>query len=244
MSSHIYIFRSSLLYLKRERKLRGHWEDMDCDPWVYPTTDKAELLAADPGVWAVDNFLDDREVDKLSHVLQKHMEDIDSPCSVGDDGRKCLWINPNDLEYGQEYLMQIRTKVGSLWPQFSLTDETGVYNVPKGKTDPFGYHLDPWVVTAIVFLSEDDGQGANAIFPLAGPNGLTVTPKKGMALTWITKHEDGKPNENHSHGFQGTTPDSKEKVIMAHNFVISPEELLNVAGEDGTRTCRNLKGVP
>lgn len=220
-------------------------------PWTEPNDDDnyVELLVNDPGVWAVNDFLDIEEVNKLKHLLQKHGDQVgDSPCGVP-DGRKCYWFTAadgltNNNYYDEEdskFFMQIKAKIQALWPQFNIRDGTGVYVVPEGKTDPYippyhaGVSMDTsddkyWPATTIIYLEDGDGEGGDTIFPYAGSDGLVVKPKRVMAVTWLIMHADGKVNENHGHGFQATTPESKKKLLMTQNHYISSEELYTLLG--------------
>lgn len=198
----------------------------------------------------MNDFLDMEEVSKLKHLLQKHGDQVgDSPCGVP-DGRKCYWFTGADGltninyydEEDLEFFLQIRSKVQALWPQFNVRDGTGVYYVPEGKTDPYippyhaGVSMDTsddkyWpATTTIIYLEDGDREGGDTIFPYSGSDGLVVTPKKGMALTWLIMHADGKVKENHVHGFQATTPQSKKKLLMTQNHYISSEELYTLLG--------------
>ena len=58
------------------------------------------------------------------------------------------------------------------------------------------YHADPQLLTFNVYLS--DG-GANIIFPNAD---VQVTPKAGMALTYINLHKGGYRNHMADHAVQ------------------------------------------
>ena len=235
---------------------------MDCDPWVYPASDKANLLAKDPGIWTIENFLTEEEVDKLTKIYLGYEETIageDFPCSKSQDAKdskRCVLLSADDLlnnhhnKEDNEFFMQILGKVMSLWPQFKPVEKSFVYDVPKGEHPPLQYHWHTYenesrsrVSSTGIFLTDDDGEGAGFIFPFAGSDGLYVPPKKGMALTWLNVHEDGTFNKNHVHGVQGTTPQSERKLAFAQDyFVDSVDVLLN--RDDRSRTCRNLKGVP
>jgi hypothetical protein len=108
----------------------------------------------------------------------------------------------------------------------NLLETNGVYDVPKGNADPFGYHWDPnFECTTIIFLSDNnDDEEGNVIFPFAGDSGLSVAPRKGMALTWLTKRADGTVNESHAHGIQAS-PDNAQ-LIAAFNHAWEEESSL------------------
>lgn len=214
----------------KRRMLEG--KDME------PKSDNAELLAEDPGIWTIPNFLNSADTIKLANLLEKYRDNVGpSPCSQNSpDVRNCIYFKENDLvnqNYGEGenlFYNQIRAKVQSLWPQFILLETNGVYDVPKGNTNPFGYHWDPnFECTTVIFLSDNDDQEGNVIFPFVGDGGLSVAPRKGMALTWLTKSADGTINESHAHGIQASP--ASAQLISAHNYVwgesslVPPEEL-------------------
>ena len=254
MSSHKYIFCSSLLYLKRERKLRGNWEDVDCDPWVYPTTDKeAKMLATNPGIWTIGSFLTNEEVDKLAHLYQEHGTNAgDNPCSKLDHSIQCRRITPDNFleihgnQEDHEFFMNVMAKVQALWPEFNPVEKTQFFDVPEGKQAPFHYRWQQHgrVATVNIFLTDDDDQGGKYVFPLTGNEVSTVSPKKGMALTWLNVDADGAYTKKAVNGLQGTTPDSGNKLVFSTKFVVNNMDELSNMAEAETRTCRNLKGVP
>mmetsp|Transcript_59547 Transcript_59547/g.176576 ORF Transcript_59547/g.176576 Transcript_59547/m.176576 type:complete len:405 (-) Transcript_59547:222-1436(-) len=52
-------------------------------PWAYPSTDKSILLANDPGIWIVENFLTDEQSDALLKIVKKNGYDkgMFGPCT-------------------------------------------------------------------------------------------------------------------------------------------------------------------
>lgn len=57
--------------------------EQDRAPWASPSSDKAALLASDPGIWMVDDFLTNEESDKLIGMIKKHgyEKSMFGPCS-------------------------------------------------------------------------------------------------------------------------------------------------------------------
>ena len=227
---------------------------MDCDPWVYPTTDKeAKILATNPGIWTIGSFLTDEEVDKLAHLYQEHGTNAgDNPCSRFDHSIQCRRItSDNFLEIhgnheDHEFFMNVKAKVQALWPEFNPVEKTQFFDVPEGKQAPFHYRWQQHgrVATVNIFLTDDDDQGGKYVFPLTGNEVTTVSPKKGMALTWLNVDADGAYTKKAVNGLQGTTPESGNKLVFSTKFVVNNmDELSNMVGAE-TRTCRNLKGVP
>lgn len=210
-----------LLHLQRGRKLQ-----VNDHPWTSPNSENAELLEEDPGIWVIPNFLNNDDTIKLANLLEKYRDDTGpSPCSrTAPDGRNCIYFTENEVSQNYEedeavFYSNIRNKVQALWPQLNLLETNGIYDVPKDKTDPFGYHWDhSFESTTLIFLTDnDDGRGGNFVFPFAGPNGVTVTPKKGTVLTWLSRRSDGEMNKSHAHGIQATAPGSSQ-LISVHNF--------------------------
>ena len=184
---------------------------MDCDPWVYPTTDKeAELLATSPGVWTIDSFLTNEEVDKLASLYQEHgLNAGDNPCSSFrfDHAIQCRRITPDNFlkvhgnQEDHEFFLNIKAKVQALWPQFNPVYKHQFFDVPVGKQAPFHYRWQQHgrVATVNIFLTDDDRQGGKYVFPLTGDEVLTVSPKKGMVLTWLNVDAGATPYQTYPH---------------------------------------------
>ena len=79
-------------------------------PWASPSSEKAALLASDPGIWTVDNFLTNEESNKLIDMLKKngHEKGLFGPCSdpeLQEEGhphfespnRHCFKMSPETL---------------------------------------------------------------------------------------------------------------------------------------------------
>ena len=93
----------------------------DGAPWVSPSFDKAALLASNPGIWMVDDFLNDKESDKLIGMIKKngYEKSMFGPCSdpklqaqghphYETPNRQCFKISPetvhNELFYKKAQL--------------------------------------------------------------------------------------------------------------------------------------------
>ena len=77
----------------------------------------------------------------------------------------------------------------------------------------------------------EEGAGGDTVFPLVGEDGLSVSPQKGTALTWLNIHADGLLKEKSLHGVQATTHESSGRTIITQKFFLPPEELPEVTGQ-------------
>ena len=87
-------------------------------------------------------------------------------------------------------------------------------------------------VTVVVYLTDsEEGAGGDTVFPLVGENGLSVSPQKGTALTWLNFDADGLLKEKSLHGVQATAHESSGRIILTQRFSLSPEEFPEVTGQ-------------
>ena len=213
-------------------------------PWASPAADGAELLAADPGIWSLPGFLDEELVDKLKTLLDKYGNDLGhyQDCfPLFPEEKKCFHFTPFLAETDQddsELYLEVRAKIQSIWPQFYLREYLSVQE-QKGHAGPTDYHTDgqgtPKQATVIIYLTNsEEGTGGDTVFPLVGEDGLSVSPRKGMALTWLNLHADGRSKEKSLHGAQATTHESSGRSIITQKFFLSPEELPEVTGKENS----------
>jgi hypothetical protein len=206
--------------------------------------DGAELLAADPGIWKLPDFLDDELVDKIKILADKYGNALGhyQRCSIFTmpEEKKCLRLIPALTETDKvdhELSLELRAKFQSIWPQFHLREHLSVYDQKRGSVDPAEYHYDGIGIghmpaTVLIYLADsEEGTGGDTVFPLVGEDGLAVSPKKGTALTWLNIHADGLLKENSIHGAQATTSESSGRMILTQKFSISPEEFPEVTGQ-------------
>ena len=211
-------------------------------PWATPAADGAELLAADPGIWTLPGFLDKELVDKLKALADKYGNALGhyGKCgSTNPEEKKCFRFTPFLAETdqdGSELYLEVRAKIDSIWPQFHHRDYFTMLE-QKGKAGPVDYHFDglsTWHMpaTVVIYLTDsEEGAGGDTVFPLVGEDGLSVSTRKGTALTWLNAHADGLIKEKSTHGAQATTDDSSRRMILTQNFFLSPEEFPEVTGQ-------------
>ena len=130
----------------------------------------------------------------------------------------------------------MRAKINSIWPQFHLRDYfTAIHH--KGSAGPSDYHRDgndAWYMpaTVLIYLTDsEEGTGGDTVFPRVGEDGLSVSPRKGMALTFLNVHADGLLKEKSIHGVQATTDESSGRTILTQKFFLSPEDFSELTGQ-------------
>ena len=216
-------------------------------PWAAPAVDGAELLAADPGIWTLPEFFDEELAEKIKALVDKYGNDLGQyhDCSlvnrapINPEEKKCFRFTPSLAETDKddsELYLKVRAKIKSIWPQFRLRDYFTVLD-QKGYAGPVDYHLDglsTWHMpaTVIIYLTDgEEGTGGDTVFPLVGENVVSVSPRKGTALTWLNVHADGLIKENSIHGVQATTDESSGRTILTQKFFLSPEEFSELIGQ-------------
>lgn len=205
--------------------------------WASPASDEAELIAADPGIWAIPGFLDDEMVNKLKALIEKYSDWL--ACSpINADEKNCFKFTKETAVQNEEdhkVHMEILNKIQALWPQFYLRDYFHVNENPPGEVGPTKLHFDGLTLkhmpcTVLIYLSDsDESSGGKTVFPYAGDDdddndAVTVTPRKGMALTWLNTHSNGQMKEKSFHGVQATTPSSQGRLIITQKFFFPAED--------------------
>lgn len=75
--------------------------------------------------------------------------------------------------------------------------------------------------TASMVMYLTDG-GAGIFFPNAN---VTITPQRGLAVTWLNVHSDGSHNNAANHGVQAMPKGVQDRVSLNIHFSFSPQEI-------------------
>lgn len=149
-------------------------------------------------------------------------------------GKNCLMLTDNVVELfsedDQSTVSALKSKSKSVWPNYTSTNPL-VYQKTLSDTDSFNYHIDGQdlyqerniiaPVTTIIYLS--DG-GSQIVFPRANNGeGLRITPKAGMAITFFNIDDKEVPNMKAVHGVERTSADADPRMMIQDKFVYAPE---------------------
>ena len=229
----------------------AHPNVLDDEPWLIPSAGNAKLLAANPGIWTVDNFLDQSELHRVATLIEKYgiNGEMFGPCKTDSptdssphprSGKECFKISPETVCAGPYsicprivgtdgedavFLQHLFDKVNKVLQLPKPIDSNIKIQNSFGGTPPVDLHVDPQVLTFNVYLS--DG-GANIIFPNAD---VQVTPKAGMALTFLNHHKGGYRNPMADHAVQAHPENVGNRTILHFEFRPSPEEFASLFRE-------------
>ena len=208
-------------------------------PWALPNESSAELLASNPGIWKMDNFIPDTIVDQMLSVFDADARfdrcngEAHAHLKCKECFRLSLQNSVNDEERSMlEYLFK---KLNNVWP--SEQEQRDYLYVQKTHPDcgPTLVHRDVMehdyarsaTATTVFYLT--DGAGAGVFFPnvdsIKNETGIAIKPKTGMALTWLNVHPDGTHNVAASHGIQATPASDTIRYAISYRITLSDEEL-------------------
>jgi hypothetical protein len=205
------------------------------EPWVVPTiNDGVELLAHDPGLFSIENFLNEKEVEDLVSLMHNIGEErgMFGPCANYELGptssqpsinKKCFKMSPSFICEGPYQfstcahssptqdgatIAHLQEKVHASLSRDLEISPFVKFQLSTGNTPPVGLHEDIHeVLTFLIYLS--DG-GAPTVFPGVE---VEITPKKGTAIMWTNVLEDGTPNTNAFHAVKAHAEGEGERTV-------------------------------
>ena len=219
---------------------------VDIKPWAYPLAEKTNLIASNPGIWSIENFLDQNEIDMLIGIANKYGHDLDmfGPCrdekkdmlnAHPGQGKECFKISPQNVcdgPYGiskcdtdtqledAPFINSLMKKVKNVWKTNMDPHPYAKFQLTSGGTGPMHLHYDRRAITFIFYVN--DG-GAGTIFPNAN---ITLTPKRGLAYTWLNYDENGRRNTMADHMVQANPQSAGERLSVSFEMRGTPENFL------------------
>ena len=222
------------------------------EPWITPSIDNAVLLANDPGIWSVRNFLSLAEADKMLALVRKYGKELGfyGPCkhehnhratthAHPSEGKACFKISstnvcegPYDLSACEAethaadgaFIESIISRFGSMWPFDVAPGPYAKFQLSLGDTPPVDLHVDAEKTISFVLYLTDGG--AAMLFPYAN---VTVTPEKGTAHTWLNSYKDGTRNPMADHAVQAHPLSAGERLVMLFEVCTPPQDILAAA---------------
>ena len=210
---------------------RNDPDDADYEPWIVPTI-KHKVLAKNPGIFELENFLSEQEVEEFVHIIKKNGNNgLFGPCSdykknpfgsQVDSNKLCFKMSKDTMCEGPyqfsscsyttspedaAFIERLHEKIRS-----SLSVEVEMaphvkFQIAEGDTPPFGLHEDINNVITVNFYLTDGG--ATTVFPYAG---VEVIPRKGNAVVWLNVREDGTSNHNAFHAVKHQPAEAGERI--------------------------------
>ena len=210
---------------------RNDPDDADYEPWIVPTI-KHKVLAKNPGIFELENFLSEQEVEEFVHIIKKNGNNgLFGPCadyvknpfaSQVPDNKLCFKMSketmcegpyqfsscsyttsPEDAAFIERLHERIRS---SLSVELEMSPFFK-FHVAQGDTPPFDLHEDINNVITVNFYLTDGG--ATTVFPYAG---VEVVPRKGTAVVWLNVREDGTSNHNAFHAVKYQPAEEGERI--------------------------------
>jgi hypothetical protein len=208
----------------------------DVEPWMTPNhpKSKAELIASDPGIWKIPDFLDQSIVQRMLETFTN--DERFERCIGGAHNhlkcKQCFKLSSsNSLDADEvELVQELLKKLQTLWPSENQQPDYLYVQRTEGDCDATLVHKDfsdhdlSKSPTVTVAFSLSDG-GAGVFFPEID---VIVPPEAGMALTWLNVHEDGSYNPAASHGVQSTPKDGGIRYSITYRIILSDEEMIAV----------------
>ena len=210
--------------------------------WASPKNSSgAMLLAADPGIWTIENFLSVSEMEDLFELVDKygHGLDLFGSCFGYDTSphpstnKVCMKISSetvcpgpyhkctHDTEPEDAVLVNnILDKVNQVWSFGETSSPFIKFQLSMGGTPAVSYHADYFPVTFLVYLHEG---GASTVFPNVN---VEIQPKKGMAVMFLNQYSNGRRNPKADHAVQAQPASAGNRMVMQFEFHASPQDLL------------------
>lgn len=202
-------------------------------PWATPSHSGAELVKANPGIWKIDNFIDEDTVTRMMKVFEGNDNRFERCNGNPHDHlmcKQCFRLSiGNSINDDEEKLVNdLMGKLNSLWP--SNNEQRDYLYVQRTEPDchPTLVHKDvtEYDVTksataSVVFYLSQGGGGV--FFPHAD---LVIPPEKGMALTWLNVHPDGEYNIMAGHGIQAMPKEGNVRYALSYRINLTDEEMV------------------
>jgi hypothetical protein len=205
---------------------------MDDPPWLRPTTSGATLVANDPGIWKIPGFLDDPLVERLLHSLSEQEKDGTTARFEGCVGqshahlerKKCFRLSANTARDADERALveDLLVRLNEVWPNDAEQRDYMYVQRTEAGCGMTEVHKDlqetdlKRLATATVVFYLTDG-GAGVFFPYPG---ITISPERGMAITWLNVHPDGSFNNWAAHGVQATPDGIPDRISLSFRITL------------------------
>jgi len=201
-------------------------------PWASPSsTHDATLVVENPGIWILEDFLTDQEVQDITAAIGRVEAQQDKFHACGPShGKKshCAYLGAKDAitDADKAAFSSILSKVQAVWgqhDQLDLSKQRDFFFVQRMAlgNPPTKMHMDyksdGSIATVSVVLYLNDS-AAGTVFDTT-----TLKPKKGRMATWLNLHSDGSPNRNSTHGIQALPTHGTERLAMAYSFFFDHE---------------------
>ena len=197
----------------------------EMQPWIAPDRAGTKLIAADPGLWSIENFLSPDEADKLLDLMKRNGEDrgLWGSCrhesqitnAHPHENKQCFKISTENAcegpykvsscehvveEPDSGFVDMLLRRFEVMWSKDVQASSYIKFHHTQGDTLPMALHMDAGTsISMVVYLS--DG-GAETLFPFVGADGFSNAPKMGSALAWLNVEANGSRNHKASHAVQ------------------------------------------
>jgi hypothetical protein len=214
-----------------DRKLQEEASDIT-HPWASPSsTHDATLVVENPGIWILEDFLTEQEVQDITVAIKRveAQPDIFDACGPSHGKQsQCAYLGAKDAitDADKAAFTSLLSKIQAVWGhhgQLDLSKQRDLFFVQRMAlgNPPTKMHMDfkedASIAPVSVVLYLDDSK-AGTVFETT-----TLKPKKGRMATWLNVNSDGSPNLRSSHGVQGLPENGTERLTMSYSFFFDHE---------------------
>jgi hypothetical protein len=196
-----------------------------------PIQPTAELIAKNPGIWKIQDFIDPNLVQRMLETFA-YDERFERCNGEPHEHLKCkqcfrLSLSSSRETEEKELIHELIQKIKDLWPSGNTQRDYLYVQRTEPDCDGTLVHKDVTehdfsksATATIVFYLSDGGAGV--FFPTSN---VIIPPKAGMAVTWLNVHEDGSHNKAAEHGIQATPKDAGIRYSLTYRITLSGEEM-------------------
>ena len=217
-------------FTEEEEEILGNTADEE-EPWMAPIQPTAELVAKNPGIWKIQDFIDPNLVQTMleTFAYDERFERCNGEPHEHLKCKQCFRLSPSssrDTEE-KELIHELIQKIKDLWPSGNTQRDYLYVQRTEPDCDGTLVHKDVTehdfsksATATIVFYLSDGGAGV--FFPTSN---VIIPPKAGMAVTWLNVHENGSHNKAAEHGIQATPKDAGIRYSLTYRITLSGEEM-------------------
>ena len=217
-------------FTEDEEEILGNTADKE-EPWMAPIQPTAELIAKNPGIWKIQDFIDPNLVQRMleTFAYDERFERCNGEPHEHLMCKQCFRLSPSssrDTEE-KELIHELIQKIKDLWPSGNTQRDYLYVQRTEPDCDGTLVHKDVTehdfsksATATIVFYLSDGGAGV--FFPTSN---VIIPPKAGMAVTWLNVHEDGSHIKAAEHGIQATPKDAGICYSLTYRITLSGEEM-------------------
>jgi len=212
---------------------------------------ESTLLASNPGIWSVANFISEDELDQILQMVEKYGtgHGLWGPCKNVStqpidahpvEGKGCFKISPESaceaphelFEFAEcdrktdpadsIFVADLISRFESMWPDLAHLPVNPFLMFQRSEGGTPPVDLHSDHFFVTILLYLSDG-GASTVFPRAN---VTITPEKGMATTFLNYDENGDRKPHADHAVQAHPANAGERLVMLFSLELDEGGIL------------------